>query len=243
MGAIFRRELRAFFTSPLGYVVLAVFFAISGFYFFSFNLSVDEYNLYGRADLSPVYDSLFSIVLLCLPFLTMRLFSEEKRQKTDQALFTAPTGLTAIVLGKFFATLLLFIIALSITLVFALVIALQPETTVDWMLVIGNYLGLALVGGMIISIGVFISSLTESQIVAAMGTLSISMLLMCIDMMSTLFSGVAWLTSITNFLSILSRFSAFTAGLIYYDNVIFFLSLQALFLFLTVRVLDSKRWN
>ena len=84
---------------------------------------------------------------------------------------------------------------------------------------------------------------TESQIVAAMGTLSISMLLMCIDMMSTLFSGVAWLTSITNFLSILSRFSAFTAGLIYYDNVIFFLSLQALFLFLTVRVLDSKRWN
>lgn len=243
MGAIFRRELRAFFTNPIGYVVLAVMFAISGFYFFSYNLAIDDYSLYGRADLTPVFDSLFSIVLLCLPFLTMRLFSEEKRQKTDQALFTAPTGLTAIVLGKFLATLVLFIIGLSITLVFAVVIACQPDTTVDWMLILGNYLGLALVGGLIIAIGVFISSLTESQIVAAIGTLAISILLMCIDMLSSLFSGVAWMTTVTGFLSILSRFSTFTAGLIYYDNIIFFLSLQALFLFLTVRVLDSKRWN
>ena len=243
MGAIFRRELRAFFTNPLGYIVLAIFWAIAGFMFFSANLSIDEYVPYGRTDLSPVFDALFYIVLLCLPFLTMRLFSEEKRQKTDQALFTAPTGLTAIVLGKFFATLVLFIITLSITLVFALVIALQPEATVDWMLVIGNYLGLALVSGMIIAIGVFISALTESQMVAAMGTLAVSVLLMFIDGMSSLFSGIAWLTSVTNFLSISARYSTFTAGLIYYDNVIFFLSLQALFLFLTVRVLDSKRWN
>lgn len=237
MGAIFRRELRAFFTNPLGYVVIAVFWAISGVYFFSFNLS------YGTADLSYVFQELFSIVLLCLPFLTMRLFSEEKRQKTDQALFTAPTGLTAIVLGKFLATLVLFIIGLSITLVFAVVIACQPDTTVDWMTILGNYLGLALVGGLIISIGIFISSLTESQIVAAVCTLAVSIVLMCIDMLSTLFDSVTWLTSVTGFLSILSRFSTFTAGLIYYDNVIFFLSLQVLFLFLTVRVLDSKRWN
>lgn len=237
MGAIFRRELRAFFTNPIGYVVIAVFWAISGLYFFSFNLS------YGTADLSYVFQELFSIVLLCLPFLTMRLFSEEKRQKTDQALFTAPTGLTAIVLGKFFATLVLFIIGLSITLVFAVVIACQPDTTVDWIMILGNYLGLALVGGLIISIGLFISSLTESQIVAAVGTLAASLMLMCIDMLSTLFSSITWLTSVTDFLSILSRFSTFTAGLIYYDNVIFFISLQALFLFLTVRVLDSKRWN
>lgn len=237
MSAIFRRELRAFFTNPIGYVVLAVLFAISGFFFFTYNMGG------GSADLSYVYDSLFSVVLLSLPFLTMRLFSEEKRQKTDQALLTAPTGLTGIVLGKFFATLLLFIIGLSITLIFAVVIASQPDTSVDWMMIVGNFLGLVLVGGLIIAIGVFISSLTESQIVAAIGTLAISLLLMCIDLLGALFSNVAWLTTVTGFLSITSRFSDFTAGLIYYDNVIFFLSLQALFLFLTVRVLDSKRWN
>ena len=237
MNAIFRRELRAFFTNPIGYVVLAVLFAISGFFFFTYNLGG------GSADLSYVYNSLFSVVLLSLPFLTMRLFSEEKRQKTDQALLTAPVSLTGIVVGKFLATLLLFIIGLSMTLVFAVVIATQPDTTVDWMMVIGNFLGLTLVGGLIIAIGVFISSLTESQIVAAIGTLAISLLLMCIDLLSAVFSNVKWITSATNFLSISSRFSDFTAGLIYYDNVLFFLTLQVLFLFLTVRVLDNKRWN
>ena len=235
MSAIFRRELRAFFTNPIGYVVLAVLFGISGFFFFSYNLTG------GIASLSYVYDSLFMVVLLSLPFLTMRLFSEEKRQKTDQALLTAPTSLTGIVLGKFLATLTLFAIGLSITLVFAIIIALQ--TSPGWMMVAGNYIGLLLVGGLIIAIGVFISCLTESQIVAAIGTLAISLLLMCIDMLSALFSSFNWLVTTISFLSITSRFGDFTAGLIYYDNVIFFLSLQALFLFLTVRVLDRKRWN
>ena len=235
MGAIFRRELRAFFTNPIGYVVLAALFGISGFFFFTYNM------MGGVADLSNLYSSLFSVVLLALPFLTMRLFSEEKRQKTDQALFTAPASLTGIVLGKFFATLLLFAIGLSITLVFALIIALQVSP--NWMSVAGNYVGLLLLGGLIIAIGIFISSLTESQIVAAIGTLAISLLLMCIDLLGAVFSSISWLTSVTSFLSVTGRFGDFTTGLIYYDNVFFFLTAQALFLFLTVRVLDSKRWN
>ncbi len=235
MGAIFRRELRAFFTNPIGYVVLAALFGISGFFFFTYNM------MGGVADLSNLYSSLFSVVLLSLPFLTMRLFSEEKRQKTDQALFTAPTGLTGIVLGKFFATLMLFAIGLSITLVFALIIALQVSP--NWMSVAGNYVGLLLLGGLIIAIGIFISSLTESQIVAAIGTLAVSLLLMCIDLLGALFTNITWLSSVTSFLSVTGRFGDFTTGLIYYDNVFFFLTAQALFLFLTVRVLDSKRWN
>ena len=235
MSAIFRRELRAFFTNPIGYVVLAALFGISGFFFFTYNM------MGGVADLSSLYSSLFSVVLLALPFLTMRLFSEEKRQKTDQALFTAPASLTGIVLGKFFATLVLFAIGLSITLVYALIIALQVAP--NWMSVAGNYVGLLLLGGLIISIGIFISSLTESQIVAAIGTLAVSLLLMCIDLLGALFTNISWLSSVTSFLSVTGRFGDFTAGLIYYDNIFFFLTAQALFLFLTVRVLDSKRWN
>lgn len=235
MGAVFRREFRSYFTNPIGYVVLAVLFCVSGYFFYA-------YNLYsGMADLTGVYGGLFTVSLLTIPFLTMRSFSEEKRQKTDQALLTAPTGLTGIVVGKFLAAMLLFAIAISITLIYAIILAFQ--VTPDWMVLIGNYLGLLLVGGVIIAIGLFISSLTESQVIAALGTLGISLLLLCVDVFSYIFYSVSWVTKITGFLSVSARYGDFTSGLIQYDNILFFLTMQALFIFLTVRVLDSKRWN
>ncbi len=235
MGAIFRREFKSFFTNPIGYVVLAVMFCASGLFFFMYNMAG------GMSSLSYLYSNLFTIVLLIIPFLTMRLFSEEKRQKTDQALLTAPTGLTGIVLGKFFAALLLFVLSLSITLVYALVIAMK--VTPDWMVLAGNFVGLLLVGGLVIAIGLMISSLTESQVIAALGTLAVSVILMSVDMLSSIFASITWLADAINFLSINNRHSNFTVGLIEYDNIIFFLSLQALFIFITVRVLDSKRWK
>ena len=236
MGAIFRRELRSFFTNPIGYVVLAVMYCLSGYFFFNYNLSANS------ADMTNVFVQLFTVVVMALPFLTMRLFSEEKRQKSDQALFTAPVSLTSIVMGKFLATLLLFLIGLSITIVFGVVLAIGKAVP-DWTMIIGNYLGLALVGGFIISIGVFVSALTESQVIAAVGTLALSMMLLLVDLLNVLFSNFKWIAKATEFMSITSRYADFALGLIYYDNVFFFLSLQALFLFLTVRVLDKRRWN
>lgn len=236
MGAVFRRELRSFFTNPIGYVVLAVMYCVSGYFFYYYNLSINN------ADLTTVYIKLFSVIMLALPFLTMRLFSEEKRQKSDQALLTAPVSLTGIVMGKFFATLLLYIIGLSITLVYAVVIACGNAIP-DWTLIISNYLGLVLIGGLIVAIGVFISALTESQVIAAMGTLAVSLMLMSINMLGEIFAKFQWITEITDFLSVNVRYADFALGLIYYDNIFFFLSLQALFIFLTVRVLDKKRWN
>ena len=236
MGAVFRRELRSFFTNPIGYIVLAVMFCVSGYFFFYYNLSVNS------ADLTNMFVSLFSIILLALPFLTMRLFSEEKRQKSDQALLTAPVSLTGIVMGKFLATVLLYVIGLSITLVYAVVIAFGGAVP-DWTMLFGNFIGLTLVGGMIISIGVFVSALTESQVIAAMGTLAVSLGLMCVDLVGSLFASFKWIANAADFLSITSRYSDFALGLIYYDNIFFFLSLQALFIFLTVRVLDKRRWN
>lgn len=235
MSAIFRREFKSFFTNPIGYVVLAVMFCASGLLFFLYNM------VNGLASLSYLFSSLFTIVLLIVPFLTMRLFSEEKRQKTDQALLTAPTGLTGIVLGKFLAALALFALSLSITLVYALIIALK--VTPDWMVLAGNLLGILLVGGMMIAIGLFISSLTESQVIAALGTLAVSVILLCVDMLGSVFSSITWLADAIAFFSINNRYTNFTVGLIEYDNIIFFLSVQALFIFITVRVLDSKRWK
>ncbi len=235
MSAIFRKEFRGFFISPIGCIVIASMFGVAGFHFYLYNL------YYGITSLVGVFSGLFSITLLAAPLLTMRLFSEEKRQRTDQALLTAPGSLTGIVVGKFLAALLLFIIAMSITLVFAVILAFKVSP--DWSLLIGNYLGLLLVGGFIISIGTFISSLTESQLIAALGTIIISIVLLYMDVVAEEFSSFPLIYEAISFLSISLRFSEFTSGLVNYDSILYFLSIQALFLFLTVRVLDSKRWR
>ena len=180
MSAIFKREFKTFFTSPIGYFVLAVLFGFSGFYFFASNMYA------GSADLSGVFGGLFTIVLLLvLPVLTMRLLSDDKRQRTDQALLTAPVSLTGIALGKFLAALLLFAIGISITLVFAIIIAFQ--VTPDWLVIVGNYVGLLLLGGMVIAIGLFISSLTESQFIAALGTFVASFAMIMVDSLGSVF--------------------------------------------------------
>ncbi len=235
MGAIFKREFKSFFTSPVGYVVLAVIACASGYFFFAFNI----YS--GSSDLSYVFGNLFTIVMLVLPILTMRLFSDEKRQRTDQALLTSPVSLTGIVFGKFFAALLMFAVSLLITLVFAVVIAFQ--VTPSWSVVFGNFLGLLMVGGVVISIGLLISSLTESQLIAAICTLGVSVILIMMDTLSSIFSNITAVKTVIDFLSVSQKYSEFTTGILDYANVIFFLSMQALFLFLTVRVLDSKRWS
>lgn len=237
MIAVFKREFRAYFTSPLGYVVLALIFALSGVYFYVYNI------LSYSADLTYVFENVHTwLMILVLPILTMRLFSDEKRQKTDQALLTAPVNLTGVVLGKYLAALCLFAIGLSITLVMAIVVATQVSP--DWVVIAGNYAGLLLLGGMVIAVGLFISTLTESQLIAALGTFLASFIIMMQDILSAaFFSNWDWAMDITNFLSVNIRYGNFTDGLIRYDDIVFFLSMQVLFLFLAVRVLDRKRWN
>ncbi len=235
MSAIFKREFRSFFTSPIGYFVLAILFAISGYYFYLANLE------FGYRSMSFVFSALYSYAcFLVLPILTMRLFSEEKRQKTDQALFTAPVRLTGVVVGKFLAAFLVFLIGISITLVLAVVIAFVTDP--NWMSVIGNYLGLALYGGMLVAAGLFFSCLTESQLIAALCTFAFELLLSSVNYLTTVFADNKLVETAVNFLSVSDRYSHFTAGAIHYGDVVFFLSMQALFLFLAVRVLDRKRW-
>lgn len=236
MSAIFKREFKTYFTSPIGYIVLAMIFGLSGYYFFMYNLAN------GYADLSYVFSSVLSfLMLLVLPVLTMRLMSDDKRQKTDQALLTAPVSLTGIVLGKFLAAFLLFAIGISITLVFAIIIATQVAP--DWLVITGNFIGLLLLGSMIIAIGLLISCLTESQFVAALGTFLASFALLMIDSVGSMLSSSTIAVAITDFLSVSQRYAGFTSGLMQYDDIVFFVSTTALFLFLTVRVLDRKRWN
>ena len=138
MTAIYQREMRSYLTSAVGYVFLAVFYAIAGYYFFATSLVSNS------TDLSYVFSNLFSIVIFLVPMLTMRLFSEERRQKTEQALFTAPVSFTGVVMGKFLACLTMYLLGMGVTLLYFLVMcAFQiPDVAVFC----GNFLGLFLLG-------------------------------------------------------------------------------------------------
>ena len=236
MSAVFKREFKAYFTSPIGYCVLAMMYGLTGFFFVLYNVQ------YASSNLTYVFQELQTyLILLVLPILTMRLMSDDKRQKTDQVLLTSPVSLTGIVVGKYLAALLLYIIGLSMTLVGAVIIATQYNP--DWMVIIGNYIGIILLGGLMIAIGLLISSLTESQFIAALGSFIAALMLSLLDSVKEIFASSTLVASVVDFLSINQRSTSFAAGTIRYDDIIFFLSIQALFLFLTVRLLDRKRWN
>ncbi len=233
MQAIFRRELGAYFKSPLGYIFLAIFYFFGGQAFAS--LIFAQVNM-----ISYVFTSLFSIVLFLTPLLTMRLLSEDKKQKTDQALLTAPISLSGIVWGKYLAALMLFLIAVASTVVFFLVLA--SMATPEWSMFFGNILGIILLGASMISIGLLISALTESQMVAAIGAFAAMFLIMMLDNLVALIP-ITMVQTVLSQLSFMTRYNDFTIGILDFKNVIFFISVIVVFNFLTVRVLEKKRWS
>ena len=233
MFAIFKRELKAYFTSPLGYVFLAIFYAFSGLFFYIFSLSV------GATDISSVFLMMFIVLMVFVPLLTMRLLSEDKKQKTDQLILTAPVSLLSIVMGKFLAAYAIFAIGVAVMPVYGFV--MSTFATVSWLPIWGNTVGLLLLGGIFVSIGLFISSLTENQMIAAIGGFFINLMIL---LMNTLKSALpnGFLQDVLSSISVYSRYSEITSGIFSLSSLIFFVSVIFIFLFLTVRVLEKRRW-
>ena len=233
MFAIFKRELKAYFTSPLGYVFLAIFYAFSGLFFYIFSLSV------GSTDISSVFLMMFIVLMVFVPLLTMRLLSEDKKQKTDQLILTAPVSLLSIVMGKFLAAYAIFAIGVAVMPVYGFV--MSTFATVSWLPIWGNTVGLLLLGGIFVSIGLFISSLTENQMIAAIGGFFINLMRL---LMNTLKSALpnGFLQDVLSSISVYSRYSEITSGIFSLSSLIFFVSVIFIFLFLTVRVLEKRRW-
>ena len=234
MLAIMKRELSSYFFLITGYVLLAGFYILSGILFFITSLVSKTTNL------NHTFNGLFFIVVLSIPILTMRLFSEEMKQKTDQALLTAPVSLISIVLGKYIAATIMFFLCIFVTLIYALVVSFYGFT--DWPVVFGNFIGLFLLGLSFISIGMFISSLTENQIVSAFSMFGIGFFIMILDNVSQAIS-MEMLAKFLNYISFIQRYKNFTVGILKLTDVVFFLSVSALFIFLTVRVLEKRRWS
>ncbi|WP_077533450.1 ABC transporter permease [Massiliimalia massiliensis] len=233
MSAILRREFATYFRAPLGYIYLAIFYFFGGQFFSAVLYSMTN-------SIGTVFSSMFTVLMFTIPLLTMRLMSEDKRLKTDQALLTAPVSLNGIVWGKFLAAFALFGIGIAITILYFLI--LSSMATPQWNIFLGNLLGIILLGGSLISIGMFISSLTESQMIAAIGGFAAMFFVFMIDSIASIMP-VAWLGAIFEQLSFLTRYNDFTSGILDFSNILFFLSVVVVFNFLTVRILERKRWS
>lgn len=234
MFAIFRREVRNYFSAPIAFIYIAVFYALSSFYFFGSSLMGNS------TSLSTVFSSLFTISIFLIPILTMRLLSEDRRYKTDQALITAPVSILGMVMGKYLAAVMIYLIGILITLVMAVIIAFFA--TPDWAVIFGHFIGLFLLGAALIAICTFISSLTENQVIAAVGGFAAGFTLILIDALSSVVSS-ALLQSFILGISFYERYVSFTVGVLDFADVIFFLSICVLFIFLTVRVFEKRRWS
>jgi len=234
MTAILDREFMAYFYSPIGYIYLAVYFFFAGLFFSMFTLMSQ------RADITPVFSNMFTIVLFLIPILTMRLFSEDKKNRTDQALLTAPVPLLSIVLGKFLAAVTVYLLGLSITIVFALVV--NRFTPPNWAIIFGNFIAMLLLGMALISIGMLISALTENQVIAATGGFAVAFLLLFIDALAS-FTNNLLVQRVLFEMSFSRHFNSFPSGVFNFSSIFFFFSITAIFVFLTVRILEKRRWS
>jgi ABC-2 type transport system permease protein len=253
--AIVERELRAYFSSPIAYVVLTIFIFLSGIFFRSILAQVLQMGLMSQMQaqqlgprpmdmpgmISRGFLSTMSVILLfIMPMLTMGLFSEEKKRGTIELLLTAPITDLQVVLGKFFAAGAFYIILLLSTWVPTGVLYLYGSPASGPILT--AYLGLLLYGLAIIAIGLFISTLTENQIIAAVLSFGSIMILWLVDVVA---QNAESPTSkgVLTYLSILSHLDDFMKGVLSTSNVIFYLSLMMVGLFLTYRSIDSLRWR
>ncbi|MDR2402562.1 MAG: hypothetical protein LBD78_00865 [Spirochaetaceae bacterium] len=233
MTAVLKREFMAYFYTPLGYVFIGAYWLFTGFFFFN-------YNLYGNSnDLRLLFNILFTVTLFLVPILTMRLLSEDRKMKTGFIFLMSPLSGAAVIAGKYLAALGVYLLAMSGVLAVSLVVEAAGEA--EWPVIIGHFTGLFLLGGALIAIGLFISALTENQIIAAIGGYCVGFLLMLLDGVAAILSENS-LSGVLKFLSFNTRYEYFTLGILGIDHIVYFISIAAFFVFLTVTRYEKRRW-
>jgi ABC-2 type transport system permease protein len=256
--AIARKELNIYFATPIAYVMFTLFVVIGSFFFLSL-LSQYEYvslqymrmnnpELMNRLNFQDmIFRGLFGnlgvILIFIVPFLTMRLIAEEKRTKTIELLYTTPITPLEIVLGKYLACLSILAVALGLTLLYpALLQALAKDTAgVEWRSVLLGYLGLFLIGAAYMAIGLFISALTESQVVAALITFVVLLMSWIVGWSAQKLEG--WFREFVLYLTAVTHLESFSRGVVEPKDLVYFLSIVLLGLFATHRAVEAHRWS
>jgi ABC-2 type transport system permease protein len=252
LAAIFKKELSINFASPIFYAATFIFLLLSGYFFYSDTAYFGVLSLQAASNpllterlnltdmvVKPFFGDLSIILLLMLPLITMRVYAEEKKTGTIELLFTYPISDLAALTGKFCATLFVLITMLSCTIPYMII--LESFGTLEWGVVVSGYLGIILLGGGFIALGIFTSSLTENQIVAAVLSFG-ALLLFWVFGWAKAIAGPS-LGSILEHVSIIKHLDSFLMGLIDTRDVLFYLLFMLFWLFLTLRFLNSRYWR
>jgi ABC-2 type transport system permease protein len=255
--AIYRKELGHYFVSPIAYVVVGLFLVLCGVFFnlylgqairYSMEMQMQsaQMGMPSNFDVpSEVITSFLGVLALFLlffmPMITMGVYSDERRRGTMELLMTSPITETQIVLGKFFASLTLFIVMLVPTASYILFMWFKSEPMPPVRVVFAGYLGLLLFGGALLALGSFLSSLTENPIIAAVLTFAAFLILWALDFGSS--GAASTVEQVVHYLSVINHYQGFTQGVIDTSALVYYLSFMVLFIFLTVRSVDSMRWR
>lgn len=287
MTAILKKEIRNYFNTVIGWGFLGFFVLISAYFFVAQNIVT------GSMNYNDTLASSLSMFMILMPVLTMRLFAEEKRQKTDQLLYCSPISVKSIVAGKFISAMILFLIGIIITFLFP--VMLNQYGDVDWGLTFTGFLGYFLLGICIISVGIFISAITDNQIIAAITAFAVTFLLLMMDNIAgsapiTVISSIVFaviivaiiafviysstknlyvslivavigcvivavlyfinpnfydglIINVLGWFSILNRYENFYIGIISVSDVVYYITFTFAFLYLSVNVIEKRRWS
>ena len=236
MTAIYKREMLSYFTSPIGYVFIAVFLALNSFIFSLFTLTAGDDSSVGTYFMIVMF-----IFIILVPLLTMKSFSEERKMRTEQLLLTSPISLMGMVFAKFLAAFTMFAgtFILGALMMFpTLYMYGEPNTAV----LISSTIGILLIGAAFIAIGLFVSSLTENQLVAAVGTMGILIFLLLVGLLTS-YIDVYAVRVVIDWISIYSRFGNFSYGILDPATLVYYFSICFVFMFLTVRIYEKRRWS
>lgn len=254
--AILQKEFKSFFYSPIAYVILALFTALTGVFFYLYlssfveasfmdTIRAQQYRMQPQKFnvnlmlIRPYFWNIALITIFTLPLITMRLFSEEKRLGTIELLYTTPITPLQIVLGKFFAGLAFYVVLLIPTMLFHSVLFMYGDP--EFLPVLSGYIGLILMGSAFIAVGLFISTTTENQIIAAIGGFAISLLLWVIGWGAN-FSGPT-LAPILNYISIINHFEDFAQGVIDTSHLAYYVLFSFAGVYLSLKSIESVKWR
>lgn len=234
MKAIYKREVDNYLNNPMGYVFLGIFVLL-------FSALFCYLNLYGTSsNMAYTFQWMIYLMLVLMPLLTMRSMAEEKAEKTDQLLLCAPVGASSVVLGKFFAVLSLVGIALLLTVPHWVILMMQGNPALFETLLI--YVGFILYASVYASIGIFISSLTESQIISAVVTFAVFLGMLFLEVFVVPSISSRELYALLGSISFVQRYRDFAMGLFSIPSFVYYLSVTMLFVFFTTRVIEKRRW-
>lgn len=232
--AITLKELKSYFVSPIAYVVIAMFLAMSGFFYVGILFSVKDASM-----MRHLFSNMSVILMLLSPLISMRLLAEENRSKTIELLFTSPISDAGIILGKFLAAASLLLIMMLCTVHFPLILMIYGEPDI-WPILAG-YVGIFLIGTSYLAIGMLTSSWTQNQIIAGAVAFSISLILMFMGVIGNLLGPE--MGGVLNYLGLFSHFDSFSKGVLTASDLLYYLTLIGIVLFLTTRSLETRRWR